>query len=52
MQAVAVKVAPTTMSGTTVYRVRLGPVADVPGADSISQTMVDAGLERPQIVIE
>jgi rare lipoprotein A len=35
-----------------VFRVRIGPIADVASADRLSSDMVGAGLELPRIVIE
>jgi rare lipoprotein A len=52
IQPAVVRVETTTVSGHTVHRVRLGPFADVPSADRISQNIVEAGLELPHIVIE
>lgn len=47
-----VQVHEATVDGRRVFRVRLGPLADVAHADRLSADIVATGLEPPQIVIE
>ena len=40
------------LDGQAIYRVRVGPLADVPAADRLASVIVDAGMELPRIVID
>lgn len=52
MRFAAVSVQTADVNGNTLHRVRVGPLADVPNADRISQDIVNAGMEQPRIIIE
>lgn len=47
-----VQVSPTTVDGTKFYRVRVGPLTDVPAADASLQTISQNGNAGARIVIE
>lgn len=48
----AVRVHEAMVGGRRLFRVRLGPLADVAHADSLSARIVATGMDLPQIVIE
>ncbi|MFT5450357.1 MAG: rare lipoprotein A [Gammaproteobacteria bacterium] len=52
MRLAAVSVQAANVNGKILHRVRVGPLADVPNADRISQDIVNAGMALPRIVIE
>ena len=47
-----VEIQTTTVEGTPFYRVRLGPLSDVPAADSSLQSVVQRGHSGARIVID
>jgi rare lipoprotein A len=51
-KAGAVTVAETRVSGKAFYRVRLGPIADVPSADGKLDQVIDMGFNGAQIVVD
>lgn len=46
-----VRVDPVDASGTTLYRVRVGPLAGVDEADRVSKQLLDLGIEPPRVVV-
>lgn len=46
-----IRVDPIQASGTTLYRVRVGPLAGVDEADRLSKHLLDLGIDSPQVVI-
>lgn len=47
-----IEIQTTTVEGTPFYRVRLGPLSDVPAADSSLQSVVQRGHSGARIVID
>lgn len=47
-----VTVAPTTVRGVSLFRVRVGPLVNIDHADRLTQRIVALGLPTPRIVIE
>lgn len=47
-----VEIQTTTVDGTPFYRVRLGPLSDVPAADSSLQTVMQRGHNGARIVVD
>jgi len=47
-----VTVADVVLKGVRFYRVRLGPVADVPSADKLLKRVTDAGANNARIVVD
>jgi rare lipoprotein A len=47
-----VHIVPTEFSGSTLYRVRVGPLASVEEADRLSRQIEELGVGVPQIVID
>jgi len=46
-----IHVDPIHASGSTLYRVRLGPLAGVDEADRLSKRLLDLGIDPPRVVI-
>ena len=46
-----IRVDPIQASGTTLYRVRVGPLAGVNEADRLSKRLLDLGIDPPRVVI-
>lgn len=52
LAATPVRISTGERAGAPVYRVRLGPLADVESADRLAERLADAGLDFPHIVVE
>ena len=46
------KISEAIVNGRNLYRVRIGPIADVSLADRLVQTLLSAGVTEPRIVLE
>lgn len=40
------------VNGTKFYRVRIGPIADVPHADALVNKIIQTGAAHPRIIID
>ncbi len=50
--SVPVRLSTTVSNGRTLHRVRLGPLADVEGADALGERLVELTGETPRVVVD
>ena len=52
LQILGTQILPVTVNGKQFYRVRVGPLPDVPSADAELQKVIQAGAPAAKIVVE
>jgi rare lipoprotein A len=52
LHTLGTQILPVTVNGKQLYRVRVGPLANVPSADAELQRVIDAGASEAKIVVE